>query len=192
MRKILSGVCALAMVSSIGMTAFATSEYLPSNTGADDFTSKSTQEVEINVTANKPEAETVYSVEVNWDAIEFIWNESEDKPVWHPESHTMDEISDNTWNKDEATINVLNHSNALVYYKADISEGDTNYTAGQDGVTITLEGGNASSLPADTPGSHNTSSTKAMTVKVAGTPEKAISKTVGAKVTVTVSTTDLA
>lgn len=177
--KILSGAMALAMLACMSTTAFAET--------VSEVPGSSIVNVTIEAEAAK-EVETVYSVEVGYEPISFKWTAGEAN-TWNPSAHTLSGATEGKWDKNSADITLKNHSNAIVYYKATIA-GD--YVPQKDNVTLSLTGGDASQMEADTVSEHNTSADKTLTVNVNGTPDKAISNSIGATVTVSLSSTSLA
>ena len=85
---------------------------------------------DVDVIINKNEVQTVYSVDIVWDSLEFTYNLGNGR--WDPTDHTVEGGSAG-WNIDSAKITVTNHSNAAVNIEAAFADEPT--TATVNGVT---------------------------------------------------------
>lgn len=67
----------------------------------------------------------VYSVDVTWGSLEYVYYANASEGVWNPETHTLGEATPSGWSCEtgEDEISVTNHSNAAVkadfFFKAD-------------------------------------------------------------------------
>lgn len=59
------------------------------------------------------ESETIYSVDVEWGAMEFTYTAAS-QGTWDPETHTYYDIAEAEWSAEGNTVKVTNHSNAPV------------------------------------------------------------------------------
>lgn len=59
------------------------------------------------------ETDTVYKVDVNWGAMEFIYHESGSN-VWNPDTHQYELAASGQWTSTGDTVTVTNHSNEAV------------------------------------------------------------------------------
>ena len=119
MKKIISLILALALVMSMGVTAFAAET---SGTLNNTTTSK---EITVNGTYTAAQgAGTKVSVNITWDAMTFTYTEGA-AGEWLPDEHKYAENAVGSWSTDTKTITVVNHSNAAVNatlaFKADVN-----------------------------------------------------------------------
>ncbi len=175
MKKIISIVLAIAMIAALSVTAFAaTVETVPGTDSAD-----------VNVVIDGDSlvnVDTVYSVDVTWDSLDFTYSFSDDETnVWDPSTHTYGstEYTGDNWNKITANIVVTNHSNEAVAVAAAIDNATAN------GVTATLS--NATfDLNTGVGLTYDTADSKTIGVAIAGVPTIEDGFTIG-KITVTIS-----
>ena len=154
MKRITTILMTLAMVMSLGVTAFA-SEY----GGSKDVTAK----------YEKNESEKpIYNVDLNWGDMTFTYTETTTK-VWNPDTHTYDITVAGSWDKTESTITVKNHSNVSVGVSMSIISVD------ETGVDVSLTGGNAN-LAAGEVGNVNGAASVTGTVKVSGKPNSTVTE----------------
>lgn len=109
MKKFFAAAVALALACALSTAAFA--ETMETGTKQIDVIAKHNDGT---TTA------TVYSVDVTWDDMTFIHNESGSK-TWNPDTHTHTDNTTAGWNKTSAAIKVTNHSNAAVKATASYS-----------------------------------------------------------------------
>ena len=106
MKKLLITAAALAMLASLPMTALAEKETLGENGSR-----------KIDVQAKYVDGVTtqdVYSVDVEWGAMQFTYNVSGTK-TWNPSDHSYSTPTDSPqWTADGNTVTVTNHSNQPV------------------------------------------------------------------------------
>lgn len=131
MKKIISIVLAIAVLATFGITAFAETVTTVTEVPGTD---KNDVKVVIN-SDSLVNVDTVYSVDVKWDSLDFTYSFSDDETnVWDPSDHTYGETNYTgaNWDKTSADIVVTNHSNEGVSVAAAID------TATKNGVTATL------------------------------------------------------
>lgn len=102
MKKITALILALTLVMSLNITAFATTV----GTGDQDIDVKGKY-------LDNSTTPTIYSVDVTWGAMEFIYTES-GAMTWNPADHTYTDSTSATWVANGNTVTVTNHSNAEV------------------------------------------------------------------------------
>ena len=134
----------------------------------------------VEVIINKDAVTTVYSVDIDWESLDFTY--SLGNGIWDPETHTVTGGSP-SWDKSTAKITVTNHSNAAVDIKA-VFAGDQT-TATVNGVTATLTN-DSFNLVAGKLNDYAGAANNKTTVTVSGTPSVEDTFTVGT-ITVTVS-----
>lgn len=105
MKKLISLVLALALVLSLGMTAFA------ANVDTEGGTAST--EVVANYSAGTAGG-TVFSVDIEWSGMSFTYN-GKSEPVWDPTTHTYSGADkEEGWAESNALITITNHSNAFI------------------------------------------------------------------------------
>lgn len=181
--KIMSGALALAMAACMGTTAFAAS------TPADGITGDTSADVKLNATVPKPEAD--YYVNITWENMTFTYSNAVAASDWDSAKHVYNvEATQGQWDKNNATVKVVNNSNVPVSLNADYST--TDYESGQqnaNGVTVTWTTFAVSQLGAGTeanttPSEGDNQSTA--TVAVTGNPTESISSVTAGTITVTI------
>ena len=135
---------------------------------------------DVDVIINKDEVPTVYSVDIDWESLEFTYRLG--NGTWNPADHTVTGGSPG-WDESTATITVTNHSNAAVDIKAVFADKTTTATA--NGVTAELSN-NSFNLDAGKLNDYAGAANNQTTVTVEGTPSTEDTFTVGT-ITVTVS-----
>ena len=136
---------------------------------------------DVSVIINKNDVQTVYSVDITWDSLDFTYNFG--NGTWNPADHTVTAGGSAGWDKPSAKITVTNHSNAAVDIKA-VFAGDQ-ITAEQNGVTAELSN-NTFELAAGKLNAPDAAEKKETTVTIDGIPNVEDEFTVGT-ITVTVS-----
>lgn len=104
MKKILSLILAIALVASMGVTAFATTIEAKGDEQTHDVQAKYTGGIET------PE---VYSVDIAWGAMQFTYNASGTMD-WDASKHEYVNNTAASWTASGNTVKVTNHSNASV------------------------------------------------------------------------------
>jgi len=154
MRKIISTVLALALMLSLGVTAFASELG-----GSKDVTAK----------YEKTETEeAIYNVDIAWGDLTFTYSETTEK-TWNPDTHTYDTETSGGWDKTETTIKVTNHSNVSVDVAMSVAP-----VAGT-GVNVSLTGGNGT-LAAGVEGDVSGAASVTGTLKISGTPNDTVTE----------------
>lgn len=150
MKKFLS--LTLAVLMLMCMAAVVSAEDVASG----DITGGNTGDVIVNVDSTASGA-TVYHVEIVWGNLTFTYIAN----AWNTETYSYE----GTYNDNgEATVRVINHSNASVNISAKFGSSDTITT---DGVTATLSGNVFALASAATEGKAVENSFK---LKLTGTP----------------------
>ncbi len=101
MKKIVSLCLALALVMSLGITAFANE----TDVGVGNYSTTVT-----GSTVNSTTGGTVFSVDITWSDMDFIYHGAQ-APVWDAENHTYTEGTAAYW-EGWGSIKVANNSNA--------------------------------------------------------------------------------
>lgn len=119
MKKFLALILALVMVFSLTGIAFAdVGTDVTGNTGAHESEG---HDVTVQVTGSVTH---VYHVEIKWDALEFVYNNN--NSTWNPLTHEYEDIPSvdgNGWNKNEASVTVINHSDLSVWVNISATDG---------------------------------------------------------------------
>lgn len=170
MKKLITLAMTFIMIIVMATSSFAVTVETNGGSATED----------VDVIINKDEVQTVYSVDIVWDSLDFTY--SLGNGIWEPADHTVTGGSP-SWNKTSAEITVTNHSNAAVDIKA-VFAGDQT-TATVNGVTATLSN-NSFNLAAGKLNDHAGAANAQTTVTVTGTPSVEDTFTVGT-ITVTVS-----
>lgn len=108
-KKILTGLLTLAMLMTTGITTFAAD----GNSMTDEGTGEKTIDVTASYQPADSESDPVYSVDIIWENMNFEYADSGEK-VWNPETHTYSSATEGRWDRTEANITVINHSNVAV------------------------------------------------------------------------------
>ena len=153
MKRIITLLMVLAMVTSMSVTAFASDLG-----GSKDVTAKYEQTED-----EKP----VYNVDLNWGDLTFTYTETVEKE-WNPDTHTYTStVTGGSWDKTESNITVTNHSNVAVTVSMTLTPVENT------GVTAALTGGNAT-LSVGTVGNVDGADSVTGTVKISGKPASSI------------------
>lgn len=104
MKKIITGILALALAGAMSVPAFAAETNNGGNTTAD---------VQGKYQAGAEAPETI-SAEIEWDAMNFTYSEAQ--KVWNPEKHQYEQ-ADGVWSQEKKNITVTNHSNVGITAK---------------------------------------------------------------------------
>lgn len=110
MKKVLTSILSLALLSIASVTAFAASP-ITANGGSDSADVKGTY-------VAGGTAATVYSVDIAWGSMDFTYTDAS-QGTWDPQTHKYGGGVDSTWScaEDANKITVTNHSNAAVNAK---------------------------------------------------------------------------
>lgn len=114
MKKLLALTLTLVMAMSMSLNTFAAGPAAGNQTITDSTEGK---KVDIQVNGKYTDylkADTVVSVDVAWDAMEFTYAKDA-QGVWNPASHEYKDVeASKGWTKDTASIKLTNHSNAKI------------------------------------------------------------------------------
>ena len=107
MKKVLTIILTLALLSMTSVTAFAASS-ITANGGSDSAEVKGTYVAGGTAT-------TVYSVDITWGSMDFTYTDAS-QGTWNPQTHQYDDAASAKWScaADANKIEVTNHSNAAV------------------------------------------------------------------------------
>lgn len=94
MKKLLSLIFTFTLVMGLSVTALAES-------------------TDVKGTYNGEQVETVYSVDITWESMEFTYNDAF-KGEWDPATHSYKNATEASWTDTTGTITVTNHSNAAI------------------------------------------------------------------------------
>lgn len=101
MKKITTGILALALAASMSLPAFAAETNNGGNTTAD-----------VNgVYRAGAEAPATVSADITWDEMNFTYSESQ--KVWNPETHQYEQAP-GVWSSGRKNITITNHSNVSI------------------------------------------------------------------------------
>lgn len=121
MKKLLTLVLAFVLALAMSVNVFAgeanTQGIVLDPTSTDD--SSTTAKVDVIISGSE-NLETVYSVVVTWDSLDFTYNFGE-ADVWDPDEHNYSSNGAGTegrWSNNSSVITVTNHSNAAIRAKA--------------------------------------------------------------------------
>ena len=118
MKKILSIVLALALMSSVITTVFAAD--IEENNGT------ATGDVKASYVAGEAGG-TVVSVDIAWTGLEFTYN-GESHKVWDPVTHSYTgEETPAGWATSNASVSITNHSNTYIHATLSYTK-ETNYS----------------------------------------------------------------
>ncbi len=181
-KKLLSILCSMAMVASMGMAAFASGQ---------DFTGANGK-AEANVTLNATLAEgtPTYLVNVSWTSMTFNYTPGD--KTWDTTAHTWN-TTKGTWdNEGKATVTAVNHSSEQVTISATYApKTPGQYESGNphNGVTVTFDNFSTGTLAAgsgDNTGEGTLGNNRVeATLTVSGDPIEAIASDVVGTITIT-------
>ena len=130
MKKLLSLLLVLALLGALGAPALAADIGINGGTTGD-----------VTGTFNPgDEIETVYSVDISWDAMNFYF-QADDK-TWDPDKHEYVDATTGTWLDSDANIYIVNHSNTAIVatpsFTAEEDVGDVTMTfdCGEKGLRL--------------------------------------------------------
>lgn len=105
MKKIVSFCLALALVMSLGITAFAADE---TDVGTGSYSTAVT-----GSTVNGTTGGTVFMVDITWTGLNFTYHGAKE-PTWDSETHTYtDRVA--AWWEGTGSISIVNDSNTRIY-----------------------------------------------------------------------------
>lgn len=107
MKKLFSLVLALALVMSMGVTAFAAEDENKTGVGAGDYNA------EVSGTYVAGVKDTVFSVDLAWSGLSFTYNAG--SKTWNPTKHDYDVVEATGWAESDGKITVTNHSNIPIF-----------------------------------------------------------------------------
>ena len=165
MKKAIAAFMFIAIAGCMSMSAFAADI-----TSTDDGSNSSTETVDVIVDGTEG-IDTVYSVTVDWESLDFTYTYDE-SAAWDPSNHTYTEDSAGIWNKASANVKVTNHSNAAVGVTANID------TSTKNGVTAALSNATFDLITGEGL-TYETADNDTVTVSVTGVPTVADNFTVG-------------
>lgn len=159
MKKVLVGLMALVMALSMSVTAFADNSATGMGTGS--------KTIDVTATYKPATTETVYNVDIKWDAMSFTYTESGSK-TWNANTHTYSDSNvSGAWDKTEAKITVTNHSDVPVNVAI------TYASATDSGIKGTITNGTAT-LRAGTVGKPENADKLTAVFKISGTPNDTV------------------
>lgn len=162
MKKFLAMLLALTMVLSLSVTAFAADNEATAD-------AKSENKATIDVTGKYKEgyvyADTVISVDVAWDSMEFVYASKGYEGEWNPIDHTYKNDNSGDWVKKTSDITVTNHSNAAVNANLTFTANVTTVNGSFDNATLAL----ASAADGDSLGNKDKAPSAKSTFTISGT-----------------------
>lgn len=178
MKKLLVVFLSAVLVLSLSVTVWATTGY--SYGASKDSTT--TIPVQGTYQSSTGESTPVYSVDISWGSMEFIYKESS-KGTWDPATHTYKNSSGSWTCADGAdTITVTNHSNAYVSCSIQYTPNDS-----YSGISGTVTPNSLSFESAEGRETTYSALTNTATLTLNGSlPENATNQVIG-QITVTVS-----
>ncbi|MCD8013402.1 MAG: hypothetical protein LUG99_09530 [Lachnospiraceae bacterium] len=172
MKKLIATLLAGVMCLSLTVTAFAAD-------GSATVTTVPGSSDDIDVYAvydGSTSTPTVYSVDITWDSMTFVYEESGAKN-WNASDHTYTEQTTSEWTYSEAEITVTNHSNAAV----DVTLAYTADDTVDSGVTGSLDV-TSGTLTAGEVNAYDTADSLTSTFSVSGTPNSSVVTEEGVKI----------
>lgn len=137
MKKLVSLVLALVLALAMSLTVFAEPAKTQPVVIDLDETSSTTASVDVKVSGSE-NLNTVYSVDVTWESLDFTYNFGE-ADTWNPEDHSYTAGTTGTaggWVDNASLITITNHSNATIRAKASFAGGASSLT--RNDVTATI------------------------------------------------------
>lgn len=177
MKKAFAVFCSIVIACGMSVTAFADGAKNDKITSVGAEGNSSTNDVDVIIDGTE-NLETVYSVTVDWESLDFTYTYDEGA-VWNPDTHTYSENTAGGWDKTSANVKVTNHSNDDVSIAATMNS----YT--QNGVTAAISNGTFD-LATGEGLTYESAANNSFGVSVTGTPTTDTSFTIGT-VTVAIS-----
>ena len=146
MKKMISLLAAAALVCTMSTTAFA-ADQTGVNTGDYSNNVKGTYQAGIS-------GAVVYSVDIAWTDMNFTYTGA-GEGTWNPETHQYEGGTEASWTDSNASVTVINHSNAAVTvtasFEAETGYESTTMTFGNNEATVaTAVGTEVASAPSAT------------------------------------------
>lgn len=145
MKKMISLLAAAALVCTMGTTAFAADQ---------DGVNTGSYSADVKGTYQAGGSDAVYSVDIAWTDMSFTYTGA-GEGTWNPETHQYEGGTEASWTDSNASVTVINHSNAAVKatasYQAETGYESTTMTFGNNGATVaTAEGTEFAKAPSAT------------------------------------------
>lgn len=169
MKKILAVVIALLMTVPAAVTAFAADGGSVTNMGTGEKTIDVIASYHpSNSGTGSDDVGKVYNVDITWENMNFVYTDS-GAMIWNPDTHTYFTTTEGKWDKTEAKITVINHSNvavnvAIVY----TSMVNTGITGAITNGTATLQAGKV--------GKPDEADSMTATLTISGKPNSSVTK----------------
>lgn len=161
MKKFIS----MILASALAISCLCTSAFAAGDKDTVTTVSSSVEKV-VTITVNSQPAGTVYSVDIEWDDLNFTYNKV--GGTWDPETHTYGSTSIG-WDKTSANIKVTNHSNAGVLITSNFKESN-DLLLSKGGVDGSLNN-HSFALDAGEVNGYDTADNDTITVGISGVPE---------------------
>lgn len=90
---------------------------LPASALADTINGQGSQQATVTGSYRSGgESQTVYSVEISWEKLNFTYTGAF-KGTWNPSTHTYDDATEASWNGGQGTLTIANNSNTEIQAK---------------------------------------------------------------------------